>query len=408
MAVTPININNVLIKFRSDATKAFYRQSRFDPYTGTGINKIIRVVEDLESGGKQINVPLVDNLRGDGVSTGQLTGREEAIDNYGAPLFADWARHATAFLKSATKEASINIRTIASPLLQAWIKRKRRDDIIQGWLAVPSATEQAGRLTDPGNRVNGIPWGGNGGANGSALGTVTAATAAQKNLWATANDDRLVYGSLASNKITGNVSASMANITAAANRDKMSAAVGSLLKRTAQATTALASWPAITPYQTEGDDQEWFVCFMGSRAFRDLKNDPVMYQANRDARSREDGDPTKQNPLFTGGGLVYDGVIYKEIPEFDQLLLQLGVGAAGVDVAPVLLCGASAMAWVVGQNPQPTKRDETDYGFVTGIGIESQWGVGKIAKAPVGSAGAIGVLKDWGVVTGWVAAPPDA
>jgi hypothetical protein len=37
-----------------------------------------------------------------------------------------------------------------------------------------------------------------------------------------------------------------------------------------------------------------------------------------------------------------------------------------------------------------------------------QYGYGKIAKAPVSGPGAIGTLKDFGVVTGFVAAIPDA
>ena len=44
---------------------------------------------------------------------------------------------------------------------------------------------------------------------------------------------------------------------------------------------------------------------------------------------------------------------------------------------------------------------------VTGMGIECQYGVGKIAKAPLLSSSApasdLGNLVDWGMVTGFVA-----
>ena len=43
------------------------------------------------------------------------------------------------------------------------------------------------------------------------------------------------------------------------------------------------------------------------RAFTDLKADPTMYQANRDARERE-ADPTKNN-RSSPGWPVYDGGI---------------------------------------------------------------------------------------------------
>jgi hypothetical protein len=55
--------------------------------------------------------------------------------------------------------------------------------------------------------------------------------------------------------------------------------------------------------------------------------------------------------------------------------------------------------------PRPTSLEDGDYDFVTGLGIEAQYGVGKIAKAPlsVGGAATTGDLVDWGVVTGFVA-----
>jgi hypothetical protein len=73
-----------------------------------------------------------------------------------------------------------------------------------------------------------------------------------------------------------------------------------------------------------------------------------MYQANRDARERESG-ATKNNPIFTGGGLIYDGVIYLEIPEITQRLLLSGIGAGSIDVEPVFLLGQSALGYVMGR-----------------------------------------------------------
>jgi hypothetical protein len=128
-------------------------------------------------------------------------------------------------------------------------------------------------------------------------------------------------------------------------------------------------------------DQEWYLCLLGDRAFRDLKADPTMYQANRDARERE-SNPTKNNPIFTGGGLVYDGVIYLNIPEITQRLLLSGIGASSIDVEPFFLLGQGALAYALGQMPRPTQLEDGDYDFVTGMGIEAQYGVGKIAKAP--------------------------
>jgi len=76
--------------------------------------------------------------------------------------------------------------------------------------------------------------------------------------------------------------------------------------------------PKITPWQMKDTDQEWYLCLVGQRAMRDLKADTVMATANRDARERE-ANPTK-NPIWTGGGLTYDGVYYLEIPEITTRL----------------------------------------------------------------------------------------
>jgi hypothetical protein len=164
--------------------------------------------------------------------------------------------------------------------------------------------------------------------------------------------------------------------------------------------------PKISPYQLKSTDQEWYVCFLGSRAMRDLKADPTMYQANRDAREREGSPPTSNNPIFTGGGLIFDGVYYLEIPEITQRLLLVAAGAGPCDVEPVFLCGQGALGYALGQMPRPTRLEDGDYEFVTGMGIEAQYGVAKIAKAPISVANATaGDLVDWGMVTGFVAAP---
>src|SRR4029077_21273858 len=121
-----------------------------------------------------------------------------------------------------------------------------------------------------------------------------------------------------------------------------------------------------------------------------------------------EGSPQNNNPIFTGGALKFDGVLYKNIPEITQRLLQKGAGAASVDVEPFFLCGQAAMAYALGQLPRPTTLEDGDYEFVTGLGIETQYGTAKIAKAPQSSNGHLGDLVDWGVVTGFVATPPAA
>jgi hypothetical protein len=399
MALTVNHPNNELIKFRTDVAYDFLRSSRFDPYMGSDSQSVIVRMSDLEADGKEIRVPLVTQLSGDGVGAGTLRGNEEQIDSYGMPLWADWARNAVANNRAQNKESSFSVRSTARSLLRGWSKRIVRDDIVDALLSIPSASIQAGRFGSPGNRVNGIKW--------------SVATAANKNSWVTANYDRVVFGSAMSNYSTTFATA-VANVDS--TNDKMTAAVGSLAKDAAKASGvdpnnpgAYNGRPKINPWMIEELDQEWYVCFLGSRAFRDLQADPVMYQANRDARARENS-PEKKNPIFTGGELVFNGIIYKEIPEITQRLLLKGVGAAAIDVEPFFLCGQGALAYAMGQMPRPTQLEDGDYDFVTGMGIEAQYGVGKIAKAPLsaGAGATTGQLVDWGMVSGFVSGVANA
>jgi hypothetical protein len=404
MALSANNVNLELIKFKRKLTWTFLRESRFDAYTGDAPTNIIQRVMDLEANGKQINVPLLDQLKGAGVTTGTLVGNEDVLDNYGMPLWADWARNAVLFNKAIKKETAINIRDAATPALQGWGKRIRRDDMVSTLLSVPTAAIPPNyHGTGPLNgRVNGLPY--------------VTATAAQRNNWLTANNDRILFGAKNSNTVAGNVASSL--LVLAAATDKLSRAVGLLAKRKAMATTNVANWPAIKPYQVIDTDQEWYVCFIGSRAYRDLAADPAMTNANLQARQRET-DPLKTNPIFTGAHLVADGIVYREIPEIDSYYVVgtgtpaagngplAGSGAAGIDCAPCFMCGQSAYAYVLGQLPRATRRKEDDYEFLDGIGVEVQYAYGKVAKAPVGSPGTNTDLKDWGVVTFFVAATPD-
>jgi hypothetical protein len=395
---TTNHTNNEIIKFRRQVISDFLRKSRFDPFMGDASTSVIVRLADLESEGKQINIPLVNQLQGDGVGAGTLRGNEEMMDSYGFPIWADWGRNAVANNRASNKESSFNVRSTARELLRGWGRRIVRDDLVDMLLSIPTASVQSGRLATPGNRVNGVRW--------------SVATAAQKNSWVAANFDRILFGNALGN-YASTFAAGIANVDSPT--DKMSAAVGSLAKSMAKQSGvdpnnpgAYNGRPKITPWEIEALDEEMFVCFLGDRAFASLQADPAMYQANRDARARE-GAPENTNPIFTGGALKYDGILYKNIPEITQRLLLKTAGAGSVDVEPYFLCGQAAFAYAMGQMPRPTTLEDGDYDFITGLGIETQYGVGKIAKAPLSVAGATaGDLVDWGVVTGFVAAPTPA
>ena len=137
-----------------------------------------------------------------------------------------------------------------------------------------------------------------------------------------------------------------------ATMNKMTAAIVTpLAKRVAR-----TAHPMIHPIRVNRDE-EWFVMFVPSMAYRDLLLDPVIINALQYAWNRG-----SDNPLFTAGDILYDGVIIREIPD---LPVNTGAGAGGIDVAASYLCGAQALgiAWA-----QRTKAvtNTRDYGFMPG------------------------------------------
>src|SRR3981189_166836 len=125
--LTTNHVQNELIKFRRVVISDFLRRSRFDPFMGSTSTSIIVRMADLEADGKEINVPLVNQLSGLGVGAGTLRGNEEMMDSYGFPIWADWARNAVANNRAVNKESSFNVRSTARDLLRGWSRRIVRD-----------------------------------------------------------------------------------------------------------------------------------------------------------------------------------------------------------------------------------------------------------------------------------------
>uniref|UniRef100_UPI0030DA4202 hypothetical protein n=1 Tax=Pseudomonas sp. RA_15y_Pfl1_P12 TaxID=3088703 RepID=UPI0030DA4202 len=62
MALTSTAANNKLIYYRKEIYREYVRENLYSPYMGPSMNAIIRVITDLDKGGKnggeQINIPL--------------------------------------------------------------------------------------------------------------------------------------------------------------------------------------------------------------------------------------------------------------------------------------------------------------------------------------------------------------
>jgi N4-gp56 family major capsid protein len=383
MAVTTVQSNNKLVKYTQEINREYIRENLFSPYMSSSLNAIIRLRQELKSGGEQMNIPLVTRLTGAGKGSGTLVGNEEKIDNYGMRAWLDWARHAVTTNKAEKHKDSADIFGEAKPLLSDWGKELQRDELIAAFMALPSESAPTGLGSDDGDRVNGIRY--------------NLATAAQRNTWNADNSDRVLYGAAVGNYNATHATA-LANVDS--TNDKLTAAVVSLAKRRMKQAN-----PRIRPYKLE-DGREYFVAFAGSYPFRDLK--ASLETVNKDARPREAAGMEK-NPIFQDGDLIYDGVIVREVPEITTFVTDVWTtlvtaGAASARVEPVFFCGqqAAVMAW--GQMAKPTFRKEDDYGFIDGVGTEMAYGISKMFKKPqAGTA-----LKQWGMLTAFVSGAADA
>lgn len=370
---TTTNLSGLeLVKWQTKFWREYIRDSGFKPYMGEGPENIIHVANDLEGNmqGYEIRVPLVGRLQNPGVTGNtRLGGTEEKLDQYFQAVSWEYYRHAVELSKRDMERSAVQQMEVVRPLLKEWASELIRYQVIQSLHAM---------------------------ANGDPFETASAAT---RNSWSALNQDRVLYG------ITrANYSATHATGLGAIDNtnDKLSTTMASLARFMARTAN-----PHIRPFKTDTGGREYYVMFCHPLCFRDLKADTVMVSANREARARE-GSAMDNNPLFQDGDLIYDGIIFREIPEFfvprvgstaTPSTHLAGVGAGSIDVGVNFLCGTQAICYVNKQAPLPTEKKEDDYGFVKGRGIELAQGMSKMRW----NNGA-GSNRDYGIVTVYAAA----
>ncbi len=357
MAGSTVATANQTTRFQSEVNREYVRGGRFGPYIGKTENAIIQVKQDL----KKVSIPLISKLRGAGVSgSSTLAGNEASLNNFAYTLQPTYWRNGVLVDNEENEKSEFDLFEEARPALMNWGMEKKRDQIIQAMAAVEAS----------GVYYN---YGGTEGAFGS-----TAASGANMDTWNTNNQDRVLYGALKSNNTSGNHTTSLAAIDATA--DKLDSGIITLLKRMAESAN-----PLIRPVMIKSDEP-WYVFFVDPYGFRDLKEDSTIAQANREARPRDVMD----NPIFTGGDLVYDGVIIKKIPEIATFIDGDGSGspwdgiwganAASADglndggdtssrIGIGFFCGAQAVGMGLGRMPSFKRRKEDDYEHQNGVGL---------------------------------------
>lgn len=392
MAETAIASAHFVQKWSADVFYEFQRESGFSAYLGEGPNNIIVSKRQLVDGGQTINIPFFPDLSGDGTAgAAVLEGNEEAAEAKNEQVSVDYLRHATKFTKRDTSFVNFDVYKSSKQLVKDWGKNKVRSRIIDQFLSVRATGTGAnlyyGKVTESSNGPV-ITAANSAGAVVSIDGSsVTTASEANKDTWITNNAGRVVVGALAANVGTDH-STALATLDTTDDTPRVS------ILKLARAKAKLSN-PKMKPFMVDGDQNEWYIYFCGTREFQYLEEDPTILQADREARARDAG-ALKNNPIFTGGELLYRGVIIKEIPEIPVLS---GVGGSSCDVSVGFLCGRSAVAWGLGQDLQ-TVEDVSDYKFRRGLGIEMLDSYKKIFYADAGATAPIqhGVITVYSAV----------
>ena len=364
---TAVQVKQWSAKFFSE----WVRQNLFSRYMGTDEGAIIHIKEDLTTkSGNTLNFPLINKLDGDGVAgTETLDGAEEELHSDGDDIKVQYRRNAVKRTLEDEQATVLDYMNAARRANKNWLMDITKDMIITAFMA-PGANAYLSSQT-----VKNINY-------------TTVASEAEKDAWLAANDDRVLFGAVLGNNAANDHSAALANVDA--TDDVLSTGIISLAKRMAKTAS-----PSITPYRTD-EDEEWFVMFAGSLAFRDLKSDTAMQSANRDAWTRG-----RTNPLFRDGDLIWDGVIIREIPEIPVIP---GVGASSIDVSANFLCGAGAIGLAMAKRAKPIMEDK-DYKFRKGVGIMQSFGIKKLFFADPSNPGS---EVQHGLVTVYTAAVADA
>lgn len=359
MAETISPANSRVIRWERSFFKEHIGSNRFSKAMGADERAPIQINEDLSRNiGEQINFELVNRLVGPGVrGTNTLEGNEEALGIRNFRVTVDRTRHAVVHDKLHEQFNAFDLVSAKRSILQDWFKENVRDRIIDalGSFSIDGTTHYAYADADE---------------------------TTIKDIWLANNADRVVFGAASAGYTDHSSDLALLDTSA----DLFDAAAIKRMKDKAKTAN-----PKVRPIRVK-DDEEWFLIYVPTMLFRQAQTS--LATINQSAWERARGE---SNPLFTGGDLIYDGCIIKEVPEINAIG---AVGTLSANVAPAYLVGAQAIAYAIAQRSKMIS-NERDYGAKKGAGVEM---IDAIRKIYFGS----GVTdtanpKQNGVVTGYFA-----
>lgn len=300
----------------------YLAQNPFYTFMGTNSHNIFQVKEELtKAPGDAITVQLRAKLTGNGVSGGTaLKGAEEDLVFYDQRLVVDTLRHGVMLRgEMSEKRVAFDLRNQAREALVDWATDRLRKDLVAA-------------LTD------------------TSIGR---------------DRSRYLYGASDANWNATHATA-LANIDG--SNDALTTAAISRAKRKA----LLEGSRKVRPFVLKAGDkvEEVYVLFAHPYAVRDLLADADFKALNTYIPTTLGESVLVHGQRYKG---MWDGVMIFET----EMPLVDGAGAAGIDVAHNVLCGAQACAVAWGKRTN-YKEDVDDYGHQNGFAIDEIRGVSKL------------------------------
>jgi len=343
----------------------YLTENRYAGEMGTNENNVIQVKENLtKKKGDRINFALVNKLTQDAV-TGRATmeGNEEDMGTRSFELAIDKRRNAVRVAEIDEQFSAISLREAGKFVLKEW-SMKDTERLISRSLGV----------------MNGIPM---------TVAALTADGGTATDPWLVDNADRVWFGNNAYTAMT-DLSAGLATLTSGTAAERLTIDAIDQMKFMAMNRAN----PKIRPIRSEANGRHYYLLYAHPLAFRDLKADTALRQAQREVSLE-----MENNRLFKGGDLLWNGVIIKEAHDLYDYSTLTGFGDSST-VVPAFLCGAQAVGVAYGRRWR-SKTEEFDYGDKHGVEISAIYGVDKIVFGT--GAGDRDDLKDHGIVTGFFA-----
>ena len=357
----------------------FFQNNPFSAYAGTGEDSPIVMKEDFASKrGNGITFEFITNLERGSIKGYQpLRGHEDKLGEFGDKVFWTMRKKGISIHELDADLSAIDLRRASKANLKTWADEDVKYEVI-------------GRAQDVGANLDQV---------------YSTALTTDINTWQANNADRIFYAGGRANYVSGAHATSLANITSAGGRLTRSAV--SALKR-----LALTARPRITPVRvSKTDNRRMFVLFVHPFVMRDIVNDLGPVEAAVRLADKNEG-------LFLGGDREWDGVIIHEVddmPIYSQVGNSAGNNGVPIDVSPVFLWGAEAMAWAI-KSRYSSREQLDDYQQVEGLAMIGKWGIKKagytlgdpsrtVATQSGGQTNVIG--KQRGMVSGFFAAISD-